>query len=85
MINDTFEFVNEVHELTIDNGCTLGGDHTSIRISLIIGLMKHTTLTSISWTLSILERRQKTNFSFLTAIHMNKQTELLWAPALVLY
>ena len=49
-----------------------------------MGLMKHTTLTSISWTLSILERRQKTNFSFLTAIHMNKQTELLWAPALVL-
>ena len=28
-INDTFEFVNEVHELTIDNGCTLGGDHTT--------------------------------------------------------
>ena len=39
-----------------------------------MGLMKHTTLTSISWTLSILERRQKTNFSFFNS-HSYEQTD----------
>ena len=48
--------------------------------------MKHNTLTPMSWSLLILlEWQQKTNFSCLTAIYMDKQTELQWAAPLVLY
>ena len=101
MISDTFEFVNEVHELVINNGVILVSyDVSSLftnvpleetihypptRLSLIIGLMKRTILISISWTLLIfLERQQRTNFSRSTASYMNRPTELLWAPPLVL-
>ena len=93
MISDTFEFVSEVHELVINNGDILVSNDVSslftnvnkTRLSLIIGLMKRTTLISISWTLFIfLERQQRTNFARLTASYMNRPTELLWAPPLLL-
>ena len=55
------------------------------RLSLIIGLIIRTILILISWTLVIfLKLQQRTNFSRSTAIYMNRSTELLWAPLLVL-